>query len=256
VAIVIFSYLFYWLLFVVVVFTLNSMLQTELNHSKSIFKTLLLLIVGLMGLLSVALASITAYINYESPRSDFYYEDYGDLRTVIDASVKLRAAYYALYLVSLLASGGLALATLLSLRKERKAGSGLVGWVIVLIAAMLLWVIIILINSSWYLNGIGISPETSLILSYVLSFGQALACIVILCIAKHSSWRVPGNIEPLAGTATYTPVAHPQQYAYNADTNNQMYQPTAPYAYNGNPNGPTYQYNQASELGDTQHPIR
>jgi hypothetical protein len=256
VAIAIFSYLFFWLLFVVVVFTLNSMLQHQLNHSKSIFKIILLLIVGLMGLLSVALAGITAYINYESPRSDFYYENYADLSTVIDASLKLRVAYYALYLVSLLVSGGLALATMLSLRRERKAGSGLIGWVIVLIAAMLLWVIIILINSSWYLNGIDISLETSLILSYVLSFGQALACIVILCIAKHASWRASGNIEPMAGTATYAPVAHPQQYAYNADTNNQVYQPPAQYAYNGNPHGQTYQYNQAPELAGTQHPIR
>jgi hypothetical protein len=256
VAIAIFGYLSYWLLLVVVVFTLNSMLLEQLSHSKSVFKIVLLLIVGLMGLLSVALAGITAYINYEAPRSDYYYRYYADLDNVIDASVKLRAAYYALYLVSLLASGGLAIATMLSLRKERKVGSGLIGWVIVLTAAMLLWVIIILINSSWYLQGIDISRETSLILSYVLNFGQALACIVILCIAKHASWGASGSIEPMAGTATYAPVAHSQQYAYNADTNNQVYQPPAQYTYSGNPNGQTYQYNQVPELAGTQHPIR
>jgi hypothetical protein len=255
VAVVIFGYLSLWLLLVVVVFTLNTMLQKQLGHSNSILKILLLAIIGVMGLLTVALAALTAYLNYERPRSyyDSYYGDYSDLSAIVDATTKLRTAYFALYLLSLLASGGLALTSMLSLRRESKAAARLIGWLIVLTAAMLLWVIIALIYSSWDLRNIYYSVETSIAMSYIQSFGQAVACIIILCIAKHACWGSQITANPMTGTDTYAPVTYPQPYA---NTNNQTHQPPAQYAYNGNPNGQTYQYNQTPELVGTTHPIR
>jgi hypothetical protein len=239
VAISIFGYLAQWFLFVVVVFNLNIMLHQQLGHPKAVFKTILLVIIGVIGLLMCVLAGLTAYINTESPKAIYYWRNKTDLFLIIDAQRKLRVAYYSLYLVSLLAAGGLALTTILSLRRERKAAGDLIGWIVALTVAMLLWVIIILVTSTWYFVDTDYTVETSLALAYVLNFGQVLSCIFILCIAKHVCWRTSSNAAPMADSSAYAPVAYQQPYVHNSDSNNQA-----------------YQYSQAPEYARTGNPIR
>jgi hypothetical protein len=239
VAITLFDHLTYWLLFVVVVFSLNMMLQQQLSHPKAVFKIIILVIIGVIGLLTCALAGMGAYINYTSPRASYYWGSSADLSSIIDAQRKLRVAYFSLYLASLLASAGLALATILSLRRERKAAGDLIGWIIALTVAMLLWVIITLVTSTWTLEHFDYTVEISLILAYVFSFSQALSCIFILCIAKHVCWRTPSSTDPMTDGSAYAPVAYQQ-----------------PYVYNSNPNSQAYQYSQAPEYAGTGNPLK
>jgi hypothetical protein len=233
-AIAVFTYVSYWLLFVVVVFTLNIMLRQQLSDSTTIFKTILLVATGVIGLLTCVLAGLTAYVNYASPRASRSWLG-SDILTWSTAVANLRAAYFSLYLVSILASGGLALATILSLRRERKAAGDLIGWIIALTVAMVLWIIIAIIYIAWYLENHDYTLETSLALAYIMGLAQALSCIFILCIAKHVCWRTPSNTD----TSVYAPVAYQPQYAYN-----------------GNPNHQTYQYDQAPEYAGTGNPIK
>lgn len=123
IALVIFTYISYWLLLVVVVFNLNAMLRRQLDvgHSNIILKIIPLVILGIMGVLSCALAGISAYIDYTLGASRRISTISG-IYNVLSAQAKLRVAYYALYLVSELLSGGLALMTIFSLRKAGKAG--------------------------------------------------------------------------------------------------------------------------------------
>jgi hypothetical protein len=125
IAIVIFSYISYWLFLVVVVFNLNTMLRRQLDagHSNAIFKIVPLAILGLMGLLSCAAAGMSAYVYYGSGRRfSFRYSYSSSYKVVLHPLLALKVAYYSLYLISLFASGGLALMTIMSLRRARKAG--------------------------------------------------------------------------------------------------------------------------------------
>jgi hypothetical protein len=123
IAIVIFSYISYWLFLVVIVFTLNAMLRRQLDvgHSNTVYKIIPLAIVGIMGLLSCALAGLTAYTNHSLATSRFLSAS-SDLYLIIIDQTRLNLAYWVLYLVSVLVSGALALMTILSLRKAGKAG--------------------------------------------------------------------------------------------------------------------------------------
>jgi hypothetical protein len=97
--------------------------QLDAGHSTTIFKMVPLAILGLMGVLSCAVAGMSAYVYYGSGRLLSYRYSYSSsLQTVLYPLLALKVAYYSLYLISLLASGGLALMTIMSLRKARKAG--------------------------------------------------------------------------------------------------------------------------------------
>jgi hypothetical protein len=108
---------------VVIVFNLNAMLRRQLDvgHLNIVYRIVPLAIVGIMGLLSCALAGLSAYVNHYLSTSDWIYGRSG-LRALVLAQARLRIAYWALYLVSVLASGALALMTIFSLRKAGKAG--------------------------------------------------------------------------------------------------------------------------------------
>jgi hypothetical protein len=112
---VVIIYIAYWLLLVVVVYSLNTMLRQQLDRPSAITKAIPAAIVVIMGVLSGALAGIRGYIYSEQPRTLFR-----SLYDLLEAQQKLTAAYYSLYLVSLLASGGLALNSIMTLRRTSK----------------------------------------------------------------------------------------------------------------------------------------
>jgi hypothetical protein len=93
------------------------MLRQQLDRPTAISKVVPVVIVVIMGLLSGVLAGIRGYIYSEQPRSLFARQSLYDL---LEAQQKLTVAYYSLYLVSLLASGGLALNSIMSLRRTSK----------------------------------------------------------------------------------------------------------------------------------------
>lgn len=193
------------------------MLQKQLDRSNAIFKIVPAVLAGFMGLLTCGQLGLRAYLISLQARDDYLYGYSGsrlDFYNILAISQKYSAAYYALYFVTIIASGGLALTTIMSLRKAGKAGGDLIGWSIALTLAMMLWVIILIVFAAWSLDDdADYTYEKSIALSYVLNFGQALSCIFILCIAKHASWRKP---------------AHLEQYGQNVNHNGQPYYHQAP----------------------------
>ncbi|OAL01394.1 hypothetical protein IQ06DRAFT_293482 [Phaeosphaeriaceae sp. SRC1lsM3a] len=227
IAIAVFVLISYWLLHFVVVFQLNVMLQKQLDRSIAIFKIIPAVLTGFMGLLTCGQLGLRAYVISLQASDDYLYgySSRGDFYNLLETSQKYSAAYYALYFVTIIASGGLALMTILSLRKARKAGGDLIGWSVALTLAMMLWVIILIVFAAWALDD-GASDytiEKSIALSYVINFGQALSCIFILCIAKHASWSKPAHLEQ--------------------------------YGQSGNPNGQPY-YHQAPEFVGNTHTVK
>lgn len=202
-----------------------------------------------MGALTCVLIGLTSYITWVLSQS--YLSRRRSVYSLALAVQKLQVAYYALYLVSLLVSGGLALKTIMSLRSRRHPTgvSGdirtcnfasltmlqdLIGWVIALFIAMIFWVVLTIVFAAWNLQFIDTDIDTSAALSWLLCLAQALSCIFVLCIAKHVSWNKATTIEPMTGTNVYAPVAHQSQYVHNTNPNGQQayYYQQAP-IYNG-----------------------
>lgn len=273
----------YWLLLVVVVFTLNTMLRRQLGtgHSNAIFKIVPLAIIGLLGALACVVAGMTAYVNAEMGRSYAYRYRYrfSNLGDVIEPLSGIRVAFYSLYLVSLLVAGALALTTVMSLRKAGKAGGvsfdtqirtklsltlmlqGLIGWVVALTIAMALWTICTLVVAVWNLHAFYVNiytVESYLTLAYLSTFGQAFSFIFILCISKHGSWKTSTSAEPMAYQSQYSPVTNPsappyQPYGHNNNANGQANQQ---YAYNTNVNGQANHYHETPEYVGTNNTVR
>jgi len=272
----------YWLLLVVVVFTLNTMLRRQLStgHSNSIFKIVPLAIIGLTGALACVVAGMTAYVNAEMGRSyaSRYRYRFPNLGNVIEPLSGIRVAFYSLYLVSLLVAGALALKTVMSLRKAGRAGGvsfdkirtnmsltvmlqGLVGWVIALTISMMLWTICTLVAAVWNLQALYVNVytvESYLALAYLSTLGQVLSFIFILCIAKHGSWKTATGAEPMAYQPQYSPVANQsappyQPYGYNNNVNGQANQQ---HVHDINSNGQANHYHEAPEYVGTNNTVR
>jgi hypothetical protein len=103
--ITIFINLSYWFLLFVVVFTLNSMLRQQLGH------------VGIMGALTAGKIGLSSYINWSQTEVGWSRSSYN--RGLVLTLQQYNVAYYSLYLVSVLVSGGLALMSIMSLRSRR-----------------------------------------------------------------------------------------------------------------------------------------
>jgi hypothetical protein len=115
--ITIFINLSYWFLLFVVVFTLNSMLRQQLGHTSTIYKGALIAIVGIMGALTAGKIGLSSYINWSQTEVGWSRSSYN--RGLVLTLQQYNVAYYSLYLVSVLVSGGLALMSIMSLRSRR-----------------------------------------------------------------------------------------------------------------------------------------
>ena len=88
------------------------------------FKIVPAVLTGVMGLLTVGLLSLRAYM-FSLQKTDGYLlagQSRYDYYKLAISNQKFSAAYWALYFVTVIASGALALMTIMSLRKARKAG--------------------------------------------------------------------------------------------------------------------------------------
>ncbi|KAH7091280.1 hypothetical protein FB567DRAFT_589176 [Paraphoma chrysanthemicola] len=228
----VFSYLAGWLLLFVVVFTLNSMLQNQKDGLiKTPVKIILLAIMMVMGLLTCAAIGLQSYVNYSQSDLGSYSTNYA----LLYATVKLRTAYDALYMISVLAAGALALITILALRKRRSPAGDLIGWSIALTFVMVFWSIVVLVWDAAALNNTFWEWETSAALVYLTSFAQVLAFIFIMCIAKHASWSSPAGAHHAMNADAYIGADAPK-YEHNAGVNQAYYYQQAPvYTGAGNP---------------------
>ena len=91
------------------------MLRAQLGHMATIFKVIFLAIVGVMAVLTCTLIGLQSYNNWTQTEagSDGY------ARPLLQETARFRVAYFTLYMLSVLASGALALMTIMSLRKSR-----------------------------------------------------------------------------------------------------------------------------------------
>jgi hypothetical protein len=103
----------------------------------------------------------------------------------------------------------------------------LLGWIVALIFAMVLWTVLYVVFAAWSLQYIYSDWQTIATLSWIASLGYALSCIIILCIAKHVSWsNSPMPTEPMPGTDAYGYGASQPPYHVNAHNDKTGGQPT------------------------------
>jgi hypothetical protein len=138
----------------------------------------------------------------------------------------------------------------------------LIGWVVALTLAMVLWTVILLASAAMSLTDMIYAWEIDAALGYVLNFGtlsdirmavrhiliwylhllgKAMSYIFILCIAKHAAWSNSTVTDPLANMVSYGGVTPQQQYDYERSVK----------AADG-----VYYYQQAAVHHDPVHPIR
>lgn len=98
------------------------MLLKQLERSNAIFKIVPAVLTGFMGLLTVGLLGLRAYMYSEQKDRLLGLPNRSTYIKLVEAHQKYTAAYFSLYFVTIIASGALALMTILSLRKARKAG--------------------------------------------------------------------------------------------------------------------------------------
>ncbi|CAO2654286.1 Nn.00g110190.m01.CDS01 [Neocucurbitaria sp. VM-36] len=229
----VFWYVGYWLLLFVIVYVLNTMLRERLGGVTVVFKVIYLAILGLMFALTCGQIGLSCYNLWT--QTDAGYDAGAQLLTY--SAERVRIAYSVLYFLSVLASGALSLVTVFSLRSRRHATGDLVGWIIALYFAMVLWCILSIVFAAATLQNTNLTFDTSAALSYILNFFQALSFIFLLCIAKHAAWSKTADN---ATSSMYDPATHQPAYAPAMVPQQQQY------AYNaGNTNGQQYYYNQA-----------
>ncbi|KAJ4375161.1 hypothetical protein N0V83_002245 [Neocucurbitaria cava] len=235
----VFWYLAFWLLLFIVVYVLNTMLRQHLGGATRVFNIVYLAIVGVMFALTAVQIGISSYNLWT--QTDAGYDSNSEM--IVRPAEELRIAYNVLYLLSVLASGALALMTVFALRSRRHAAGDLLGWIIALYVVMLVWCIIGVVFAASFLQDKELTYTTTQALSWIYNLFQALTFIFLLCIAKHVAWTKSAETTT-APNSVYAPVAVQQQPAYMPAAYPQQQQ----YAYNGNNiNGQQqyHHYNQA-----------
>jgi hypothetical protein len=145
----------------------------------------------------------------------------------------------------------------------------LLGWIVALIFAMVLWTVVYVVIAAWNLQDIDSDWQTSDALSWIASLAYAFSCIIILCIAKHVSWRNSPMSEPMPGTDAYgsgtdaygsgTDAYGSGTDAYGSGTDAYGYGTSQPpyhvHAHNSNTSGqpPYYQHQAPVRNGVADH---
>jgi hypothetical protein len=97
---------------------------------------------------------------------------------------------------------------------------------------MALWVILGLVFVAWYLQSVDYTWEAAVAVNWILTLGQALSYIFIICIAKHAAWSKSTDADLVSNLDAYAGIAPQQQYAHNANPNGQVYYYQQPPVYN------------------------
>jgi hypothetical protein len=103
-----------YFLLVVTVWSVNMLLRERLNAKRSLYKTVCLVILGVMGALTAAYIGLDAYNTWTVTPEGRSVRD-----SLADQETQLAVAYWVLFLVSVLAAGAMAVVSLLSLRSKQ-----------------------------------------------------------------------------------------------------------------------------------------
>lgn len=111
-----------YLLLVIVVWGVNNTLVGRLNSGQSVVKVITLILSGFMGLLTAALIGLSCYISWSrTPAGSDMLEsstNFDNYIGVVLSYQRYALAYSVLYLLSVIAAGGLAIATLIRMRSR------------------------------------------------------------------------------------------------------------------------------------------
>lgn len=100
-------------LLVVVVWSVNMFLRERLGSGRSLFKTICLIDLGIMGGLTAGYLGLDAY---NTSANSSIYRSFND--SLIDEQLQLAVAYWVLYLVSVLGAGAMSIVSILSMRSK------------------------------------------------------------------------------------------------------------------------------------------
>jgi hypothetical protein len=249
-----------YLLLVVVVWGVNSLLQQRLG-SGQISKVVSLVILGVMGALTCGYLGLGAYNSWTSTPDGRR----SDLNRKYNEENKLTLAYWILYMLSVLASGGLSIVAVVSMRSklipahvrpslvhrrsihQLTSTQGLLGWVIAIVFCMFFWALLSVIEYGSVISDKNFSLETYQAMEYLIGFFQIFSLISILILAKSHVWTdgnaamVHDQNEAMYQTPAYAPP--PAQYSQAAPPNQSQYQ------YVAQPAQQQYYYNQQSTAG-------
>ncbi|KAF2796596.1 hypothetical protein K505DRAFT_359177 [Melanomma pulvis-pyrius CBS 109.77] len=253
-----------FLLLVLVVYNVNDLLRQLHGHNPSYFKFIYGFILAIMGALTCGLVGIQCYNASVSA-----YVSSGP--SLGDAEIRLRLAYYVLYLVSILAAGALAAATVVSMRARGTPRGNLTGWTIALMFSMFLWTLFTVIEYASNFTDQGFDYKVYLAFSWIENTSQAFSWICMLFIAKstvlagvavnHGTSQIYNNQTPTypptlqqQSQPAYAPVPVPQQQQYQQQQQNHL-----PYTFHtGAPPPPPqqqYYYQQQPVYNGTPNPM-
>lgn len=233
-----------YLLLVIVVWGVNTTLIGRLKSGQSAVKVITLVLSGFMGLLTAALIGLSGYIAWSrTPAGNATLESDTSLEKYIDVLLSYQRyalAYWVLYLLSVIAAGGLAIATLIRMRSRNilvgvgfHTISSLISmltqsqdiffWTAALFFSMLFWVIFQIIPfAAGVANASNIQPVTYIAIQYLNDFFLLFSYISLIFLSKSKSWEHAHASQAAYNNTGYdapafAPVAKPQeqQYAYN-----------------------------------------
>jgi len=219
IAITVFTYLGYWLILFVLVYQLGAMLREQVGKFSLPFKIIYLAVMGVMGALTVSLMGVACYNLWTLTDAGTYRD--GD--SLFMTAAHFRVAYYVLYMLSVLGAGALALITVLSLRSRSNPAGDLIGWIVTLFVATLVWVCLCIAAAAISISSAYLDFVQSAVILWLTNFFQVLTFIFILCIAKHRCWNKPTPTDQNMLPNPYAPTTQQQQYAYNGQPNSQPY---------------------------------
>lgn len=243
-----------YFLLVVVVWSVNMLLRERLGSGRSVYKGICLGILIVMGLLTCGWIGLSSYSIWTATPAGI---DAG-ADSLGDQMNQLGLAYYILFMIFVLASGAMSIATLVTMRSRKMAVGGALGWTIVLTFCMFLWNLFLVIEYSDFQPNVIrriLTIEAIVAFDYLINFFQLFSFICILFLAKSRVWdssadqNAPQNAPQNGYQNGYQSGYQqgpppPQQQAWNGQQ----------YAYHGHPGQqPYYQnqpvYNGVPELG-------
>ncbi|KAL5384145.1 hypothetical protein PMIN06_005737 [Paraphaeosphaeria minitans] len=223
-----------WLLLFIQVWGVNRLLSKRLGSDQAVVKVTTLAVTGVMAVLTAGYIGLSSYNRWTVVNGWGYDAPLEHIdRTKMDDERKLAAAYWILYLLSVIAGGAISAALLMQMRSKSIAVNDVTKRTIALILFMLLWVIFQLVTIVEDLEDKYFSIDTNTAMYYLDCFFQVFSYLAIVRLCKLNFWK-----EGAAQTAYHTmgygqsefaPVQPPQQqYVYSG-------QPSQPYQYHQQP---------------------
>jgi hypothetical protein len=265
-----------YLLLVIVVWGVNNTLVGRLNSGQSVVKVITLILSGFMGLLTAALIGLSCYISWSrTPAGSDMLESSTNFDKYIDvvwSYQKYALAYSVLYLLSVIAAGGLAIATLVRMRSRNilvgvslhtnssyvpmlTQSQDIFFWTVALFFCMLLWIIFQIIPFAASINDTSnIQPVTYIAIQYLNDFFLLFSYISLIFLSKSKSWEhayAPQTAYNNTGydAPAFVSAAKPQQQQYAYNGGQQYVQPVQP----GQPN--QYYYPQQPAQNGVAAPV-